>query len=112
MHVHKIATALNQPGRSIGTQHCMVLKLGALQKIDQKYLESSEMWCWRRIETICQTNHVRNEEVLHKVKEKRNILHTTKRVKADWIGHILCRNCLLKHVIEERQQGIVVMGGE
>jgi hypothetical protein len=37
---------------------------------------------------------------LHKVKEERNILHTIKRRKANWIGHILRRNCLLKHVIE------------
>jgi hypothetical protein len=31
---------------------------------------------------------------------ERNILQTTKREKADWIGHILCRNRLLKHVTE------------
>jgi hypothetical protein len=46
------------------------------------------------------TNPVRNEEVLHGVKEERNIVHTIKRRKANWIGHILRRNCLLKHVIE------------
>jgi hypothetical protein len=40
------------------------------------------------------------EEVLHRVKEERNIVHTIKRRKANWIGHILRRNCLLKHVIE------------
>jgi hypothetical protein len=28
---------------------CMVRKLGTLQKLDQKYLESFEMWCWRRM---------------------------------------------------------------
>jgi len=28
-------------------------------------------------------------------------LHTIKRRKADWISHILCRNGLLKRVIEE-----------
>jgi hypothetical protein len=33
------------------------------------------------------------------VKNEMNILHTTRR-KATWTGHILCRNCLLKHVIE------------
>jgi hypothetical protein len=43
---------------------------------------------------------VRNEEVLHKVKEERDIIQTAKRRKDNWIGHILCRNCLLKHVIE------------
>jgi hypothetical protein len=31
---------------------------------------------------------VRNEEVLHRVNEERNIVHTVKRRKANWIGHI------------------------
>ena len=35
-----------------------------LRAADQKYLESSEMWCWRRMEKISWTDHVRNEEVL------------------------------------------------
>jgi hypothetical protein len=38
-------------------------------------------------------------EVLPRVKEERNILHTVKRRKANWIDYILRRNCLLKHVI-------------
>jgi hypothetical protein len=76
-----------------------------LRKVDQKYLESFEMWCWRRIETISWTHCVKNEEVLHRVKEERNILHTIKRRKANLIGHILRRNCLLKHVIEGKLEG-------
>jgi hypothetical protein len=47
---------------------------------------------------------VRNK-VLHRVKEERNILDAIKRRKANWIGHILCRNCLLEHVIEEKLEG-------
>jgi hypothetical protein len=38
--------------------------------MDQMYLESFEMWCWRRMEKISWTDHVRNEEVLHRVKEE------------------------------------------
>jgi hypothetical protein len=52
------------------------------------------------MEKIIWTDHVRNEEILHTVNEKRNILHTMKRRKADWISHILHGNCLLKHMIE------------
>jgi hypothetical protein len=48
---------------------------------------------------------VRNEEVLHRVKEERNIVHTIKRRKANWIGHILRSNCLLKHVTEGKLEG-------
>jgi hypothetical protein len=40
------------------------------------HLESFEMWCWRRMEKISLTDRVRNEEVLHTVKEGRNILKT------------------------------------
>jgi hypothetical protein len=76
-----------------------------LRIVDQKYLESFEMWCWRRMEKISWTERVRNEEVLHRVKEERNIVHTIKRRKANWIGHILRRNCLLKHVIERNIKG-------
>jgi len=43
---------------------------------------------------------VENEEVLVRVEEDMNILHTMKWRKANWIGHILRRNCFLKHVIE------------
>jgi hypothetical protein len=45
---------------------------------------------------------MKNAEVLHRVKEERNILNTTKRRQANWISHILRRNCLLKHVIERK----------
>ena len=40
-----------------------------------------------------------------RVKEERNILHRIKKRKAKWIGHILRRNCLLKHVIEAKIEG-------
>jgi hypothetical protein len=82
-----------------------------LRKVDQKYLERFEMWCWRRMEKISWTDRVRNEEVLHRVKEERNNLHTIKRTKANWIGHILRRNCLLKHVIEGKLEGRIEMTG-
>ena len=71
-----------------------------LRAADQKYLESFEMWCCRRMEKISWTDHVKNEEVLLRVFEQRNILHEIRKRKANWIGHILRRNCLLKHVIE------------
>jgi hypothetical protein len=55
------------------------------------------MWCCRRLEKISWTDRVRNGEVLQRVKGERNIIHTVKRRKVNWIGHILRRNCLLKH---------------
>ena len=63
------------------------------------------MWCWRRMEKISWTDHVRNEEVLLRVNEQRNILHEIRKRKVNWIGHILRRNCLLKQVIEGKIKG-------
>jgi len=54
---------------------------------------------------------VRNEETLPRVKEERNILHAVKRRTANWIGHILRRNCLLKHTIEGMTEGRIEMTG-
>jgi hypothetical protein len=60
--------------------------------------------CWRRVE-IDWTDLVKSEDVLRAVKEERNIQQAIKRRKANWIDHILRRNCLLNHVIEKNKQG-------
>jgi hypothetical protein len=60
-----------------------------LRAVDQKQLESFEVWCWRRMEKFSCIDHVRNEEVLFRVKEQRNILYEINKRKANWIGHIL-----------------------
>ena len=54
---------------------------------------------------------MRNKEALLRVTEDRNIRHTIKRMKGNWIGHILRRNCFLKHVVEVKVEARVkVMG--
>ena len=50
---------------------------------------------------------MRNEAVLRRVKEERNILYAIKSRKCNWIVHILRSNCLLKHVIEGKIDGRV-----
>ena len=70
-----------------------------------------EMCCWRRIEKISWTDLVRNEEVLLRVKEQRNILREISKRKANWIGHILRRNCLLQRVIEGNINGRIEVTG-
>jgi len=57
------------------------------------------------MEKVSWTDHVRNEEVLRRVNEQRNILHEISKRKANWFGHILRRNCLLQHVIEGKIKG-------
>ena len=63
------------------------------------------------MEKISRTDHVRNEDVLLRVKEQRNILHEIHKRKANWIGHILRRNCLLQRVIEGKIKGGIEVTG-
>jgi len=60
---------------------------------------------------ISWTDHVRDEEVLQRVREERNVLHTANRRKGNWIGYILCRNCLLKEFIERKVEGMIEVTG-
>jgi len=82
-----------------------------LRAVDQKHLGSFKMWCWRRMEKISWTDQVRNEEVLLRVKEQRNILHEIRKRKVNWIGHILSRNCILHWVIEGKIKGGIEVTG-
>jgi hypothetical protein len=54
---------------------------------------------------------VRNEEVLLRVKEHRNIPYEICKRKVNWIGHILRRNCLIQQVIEGKIKGEVEVTG-
>jgi len=82
-----------------------------LRAVVQKHLESSEMLFCRRMEKSSSTDHVRNEDVLLRVKEQRNILHEIRKRKLNWIGHILRRNCLLQRVIEGKIKGEIEVTG-
>ena len=43
--------------------------------------------------------------MLLRVNEQRNILDEIRKRKANWIGHMLRRNCFLKQVIEGKIKG-------
>jgi hypothetical protein len=51
------------------------------------------------MEKTSSTERVKNVE---RIKEERNILHTINSRKANWIGCMFRRNCLLIHVLKER----------
>jgi len=57
-----------------------------LREVHQKYLEGFEMCYWKTLEKRGWTDRVKNEEVLHGVKEERNILDTIKKKigQMDW----------------------------
>ena len=60
---------------------------------------------------ISWTDHVRNEEVLLRVKEQSNILHEISNRKAKCIVHILRRNSLLQRVTEGKIKGGIEVTG-
>jgi hypothetical protein len=49
--------------------------------------------------------------VLLRVNEQRNILHEISKRKANWIDHILRRNCLLQRVTEGKIKGGIEVRG-
>jgi len=52
------------------------------------------------MEKIIWADRVKKLDILKRIQEERNNLLTIKRRKANWAGHVLGRNCLVKHVIE------------
>ena len=56
------------------------------------------------MEKICWTDRVKSKELLHRVEEERNTLQRIKTREDNWVGHILRRNCLLKHALEEKME--------
>jgi hypothetical protein len=58
-----------------------------LRAVVKKHMDSFEVWCWRWLEKISWTDYVRNEEVLLRVTEQRNILHEISKRKVNWVGH-------------------------
>jgi len=63
-----------------------------------------------RMEKISWTNRVRNELMSCTGKEDTNNISKINRRKANWTGHILQRNCLLKHMTDWKLEGIKKWG--
>ena len=55
--------------------------------------------------------HTYTHTQYYRESRKRNILHKRKRRKANWISHILHRNCQLEHVIEGQIEGRIEVAG-
>ena len=72
---------------------------------EARYLESCEMWLWRRLERISWRERVSNEEVMKMVDETRCMIRTICQRKKNWMGHVLRGDGLLKDVLEGRMLG-------
>jgi len=53
---------------------CSIAVCGAetwtLREVNQKHLESFEVWCWKRMYKISWADHVENEEILPKLRRR------------------------------------------
>ena len=64
-------------------------KAWTMRKVDTQRLEAFEMWCWRKIFKISYKEHVTNDEVLSRAKDKRSIIARITNQQKLWIGHNL-----------------------
>jgi hypothetical protein len=65
-------------------------------------LYGAEMWCWRRVEKISWTDHVRDEEVLLRVKEQRNILHEIIKLRLTGLVTFCVETAFCNRLLKER----------
>jgi hypothetical protein len=63
------------------------------------------MCCLWTMEKISWNDGMKNQELIHRVKEEKNILHKIKWWKANWMRHILRRYWLVKYIIEGQIEG-------
>ena len=76
-----------------------------LKSDDIKKPEALEMWIWRQIEKISQTEHSTNEQVLLMVGEQRSLKETIQERQRNWVGLILRGNSSLRIVLEGKIEG-------
>jgi hypothetical protein len=62
------------------------------------------MWWLRRMENIRWTACATNEEVLHRAKEERNILHIIKKRKATWMVKSCVKTVFQNTLLKARQR--------
>ena len=68
------------------------------------------MWTWRNMKNICWKDHITDEYMLGQVNEKRKLLNTIFQKKKRWRECILRGKSLVKEVIQERMEGIMMLG--
>jgi hypothetical protein len=78
------------------------IETDTLRKINQKYLESYEMWCWWGIETISCTDRVKKSKYCVEPRNKGTFSrkYIMQQSKDNWIGHVVHRNYPLNLIIE------------
>jgi hypothetical protein len=78
------------------------MRLKAHSRIVGPQQEKLEMWCWERVKKTIWIDSVK--KISQRVQKERYFLSTARRRKANWIGQIMRINCLLKHVVKEKNK--------
>ena len=76
-----------------------------LSKANENKIEVFEMWCFHYMSNIQWKDHVRNEDVLQKLKTKRHLLQDIQKRKIRYFGHIKRKNNLLTLSMEGKVKG-------
>ena len=76
-----------------------------LSKDTIRRLESFEMWCWRKILKVRWIDRKTNNWLLKEAGEKRSLIHSIRKRKHEWLGHVLRHDGLLKVAIEGKLDG-------
>ena len=77
-----------------------------ISKEVENRIEAFEMWMYRKMLRISYQDHKTNEEVLRMVNEKRSLLHTIKRRKCTYFGHVIRGNGLQRQILEGKVEGV------
>ena len=68
-------------------------------------IEAFEMWVYRKMARISYTERVKNEDVLKRLKVKKELLNKSKSHKLSYFGHIVRHESIQKTVLEGRMEG-------
>ena len=71
-----------------------------LNKREVERLEAFEMWTWRRLLKVKWSDKIKNDEVLRRAGEERQLLNNIRKRKRNWVGHVLRGNGILRDVLE------------
>jgi len=71
----------------------------------RRNLEEFEMWIWKKMQNICWTQTISNQQVLNSIQEERTLLNSIYQRKHKWLGSILWHDCLLHTMMEDRIEG-------
>ena len=85
-------------------------KHGPQEKIEERFVNAFETWCWRRMLQIKWTDRIMNGEVFQRGKEERLLLISLKNRRHSLIGHTVRHNEFVVNFLEGAISGKKAVG--